>query len=59
MQAAACQCAGDAQPTLMNSNQDRVERKLAAIFAADVGGFARLRSADENGTFRALTAQGR
>ena len=40
----------------MNSNQDRIERKLAAIFAADVAGFARLMSADENGTFRALTA---
>ena len=40
----------------MNSNPDRVERKLAAIFAADVAGYARLMSADESGTFRALTA---
>src|SRR5687768_2326074 len=40
----------------MNSNPDSVERKLAAIFAADVAGYARLMSANENGTFRALTS---
>ena len=40
----------------MNSNPDSIERKLAAIFAADVAGYARLMSADESGTFRALTA---
>jgi adenylate cyclase len=34
----------------------RVERKLAAIFAADVAGYSRLMSADETGTLRALTS---
>jgi adenylate cyclase len=37
------------------SNQ-RVERKLAAIVAADVAGYARLMSLDEVGTLRLLTA---
>src|SRR3954452_25058957 len=39
--------AGDAQ---------RVERRLAAIFAADVAGYARLINHDEVGTLRALAA---
>jgi adenylate cyclase len=33
-----------------------VERKLAAIFAADVAGYSRLMSLDEVSTLRALTA---
>src|SRR3954468_23317321 len=39
--------AGDAQ---------RVERRLAAIFAADVAGYARLINQDEVGTLRKLAA---
>jgi class 3 adenylate cyclase len=34
----------------------RVERKLAAIFAADVEGYSRLMGRDEVGTLRTLTA---
>jgi adenylate cyclase len=34
----------------------RVERKLAAIFAADVKGYSRLMGRDEVGTLRTLTA---
>jgi len=34
----------------------RVERRLAAIFAADVAGYSRLMSQDEAGTLRALAA---
>jgi adenylate cyclase len=33
-----------------------VERKLAAIFAADVEGYSRLMGRDEVGTLRTLTA---
>ena len=33
-----------------------VDRRLAAILAADVAGYSRLMSADEEGTLRALTA---
>ena len=33
-----------------------VERKLAAIFAADVEGYSRLMGQDEVGTLRTLTA---
>jgi adenylate cyclase len=32
----------------------RVERRLAAILAADVAGYSRLMSADEEGTLTAL-----
>jgi adenylate cyclase len=35
---------------------DRVDRKLAAIFAADVEGYSRLMGVDEVGTLRTLTA---
>jgi class 3 adenylate cyclase len=35
---------------------DQVERKLAAIFAADVEGYSRLMGVDEVGTLRTLTA---
>ncbi|HEV8711512.1 MAG TPA: hypothetical protein VGX03_01630 [Candidatus Binatia bacterium] len=38
------------------SNTERVERKLAAILAADVHGYSRLMEADEEGTLRTLTA---
>ena len=41
---------GDAQA------EQRVERRLAAIFAADVAGYSRLMSQDEAGTLRALAA---
>jgi adenylate cyclase len=34
----------------------RVERKLSAIFAADVEGYSRLMGLDEVGTLRSLTA---
>ena len=34
----------------------RVERKLSAIFAADVEGYSRLMGRDEVGTLRTLTA---
>ena len=37
-------------------SQHRVERKLAAIFAADVEGYSRLMQADEAGTLDTLTA---
>jgi adenylate cyclase len=36
--------------------EQRAERRLAAIFAADVAGYSRLMSQDEAGTLRALTA---
>src|SRR6266404_6613781 len=35
---------------------DRVERRLAAILAADVAGYSRLMGEDEEGTHAALTA---
>src|SRR5688572_23073478 len=37
-------------------NQERQERRLLAIFAADVVGYSRLMRADEQGTLRALQA---
>jgi adenylate cyclase len=37
-------------------HEQRVERRLAAIFAADVAGYSRLMSQDEAGTLRALGA---
>ena len=40
---------------MAKSNQ-RVERKLAAIFAADVAGYSRLVGSDEVGTLRLFTA---
>jgi class 3 adenylate cyclase/pimeloyl-ACP methyl ester carboxylesterase len=40
----------------MADGKDRVERKLAAIVAADVAGYSRLMGADEAGTLRTLTA---
>src|SRR5262245_43604812 len=36
--------------------EDRTERKLAAILAADVAGYSRLMSADEEGTLARLRA---
>jgi TolB-like protein/class 3 adenylate cyclase/Flp pilus assembly protein TadD len=36
--------------------EQRVQRRLVAIFAADVAGYSRLMSADEEGTLAALTA---
>src|SRR4051812_28949060 len=40
----------------MDRQEHRVERRLAAIFAADVAGYSRLMSHDEVGTLRTLTA---
>jgi adenylate cyclase len=40
----------------MNSGRERVERRLAAIMAADVAGYSRLMGRDEEGTHSALTA---
>src|SRR5436309_13506168 len=40
----------------MNSGRDRVERRLAAIVAADVAGYSRLMGEDEEGTHAAFTA---
>src|SRR5215470_3458925 len=40
----------------MNSGRERIERRLAAILAADVAGHSRLMGADEEGTHAALTA---
>ena len=38
----------------MNRQEHKVERRLAAIFAADVAGYSRLMEQDEVGTMRAL-----
>src|SRR3712207_2663741 len=40
----------------MSIDAERVERRLAAIFAADVAGYSRLMGQDEVGTLRALTS---
>src|SRR5687767_6772600 len=40
----------------MGGNGPKVQRRLAAIFAADVEGYSRLMGADEIGTLRTLTA---
>jgi IS1 family transposase len=40
----------------MGLREHKVERRLAAIFAADVAGYSRLMSRDEMGTLRTLTA---
>ncbi len=40
----------------MPSRRDRVERRLAAILAADVAGYSRLMGQDETGTLRILAA---
>jgi TolB-like protein/class 3 adenylate cyclase len=40
----------------MNSGRERVERRLAAILAADVAGYSRLMGADEEGTHERLKA---
>src|SRR6266566_5058653 len=37
-------------------SEERVERRLAAILAADVAGYSRLMGADEEGTLAALQA---
>ena len=37
-------------------NRERVERRLAAILAADVAGYSRLMGADEEGTHERLKA---
>src|SRR2546428_7414106 len=36
--------------------EDRVDRRLAAIFAGDIAGYSRLMNADEEGTMRQLKA---
>src|SRR6476469_1161331 len=42
--------------TVPPQQEQRVERRLAAIFAADIAGYSRLVSQDEAGTLRALSA---
>src|SRR5829696_5745736 len=42
--------------TVRPQPEPRVERRLAAIFAADVAGYSRLMSQDEAGTLRALAS---
>ncbi|WP_262269990.1 adenylate/guanylate cyclase domain-containing protein [Microvirga yunnanensis] len=41
----------------MDRQEHKVERRLVAIFAADVAGYSRLMSRDEAGTLRSLTAR--
>ena len=36
--------------------EERIDRRLAAIFAIDVAGYSRLMGADEEGTLRQLKA---
>ena len=36
--------------------EERIDRRLAAIFAVDVAGYSRLMGADEEGTLRQLKA---
>jgi adenylate cyclase len=40
----------------MDRQEHKVERRLTAIFAADVAGYSRLMSQDEDTTLRSLTA---
>jgi len=40
----------------MSAEDHRIERRLAAIFAADAAGYSRLMNVDETGTLRVLTA---
>src|SRR6476620_7469827 len=40
----------------MNPQRQRIERRLAAILAADIAGYSRLMGADEEGTHAALKA---
>jgi adenylate cyclase len=40
----------------MDRQEHKVERRLVAIFAADVAGYSRLMSQDEVGTLHTLTA---
>src|SRR5215208_7808704 len=42
--------------TMAGSGQDRIERRLAAILAADVAGYSRLTGVDEEGTHVQLQA---
>jgi adenylate cyclase len=41
---------------MATSGQDRIERRLAAILAADVAGYSRLTGVDEEGTHVQLRA---
>src|SRR3712207_8778797 len=43
---------GTALRAVMGPQENKVERRLAAIFAADVAGYSRLMSQDEVGTLR-------
>src|SRR5438128_5802604 len=47
---------GARQPYMREAPTSGIERKLAAIFAADVEGYSRLMGVDEVGTLRRLTA---
>src|SRR5216684_188286 len=50
-----CSIAG-AEGAMEGRGQQRVERRLAAILAADVAGYSRLIGADEGGTLKRLGA---
>jgi adenylate cyclase len=39
--------------------EDRVDRRLAAIFAGDIAGYSRLMASNEEGTLRQLKARAR
>ena len=46
--------AGDSMPTTRTTTSPKIERRLAAILAADVAGYSGLMGADEVGTLNAL-----
>jgi adenylate cyclase len=46
-------------PGAIVAQEFQIQRKLTAVFAADVEGFSRLMSADEDGTLRELASQRR
>jgi class 3 adenylate cyclase len=49
----------DGHPEEEELSEERAERRLAAILAADVAGYSRLMESDEEGTLAALKAIGR
>jgi class 3 adenylate cyclase len=53
---AQCRIAAEGGLPLEGAPQDRVERRLAAIFAGDVAGYSRLMGQAEAGTLARLNA---
>ena len=51
----AAQLIGNGTGGPMGPQEHKIERRLAAIFAADVAGYSRLMSQDEDATLRSLT----